>query len=303
MKYLFTLIITLFAFSLTGNSQTFQQKKKRSEVFGERKTKKEKVVTKYEDKVKPWGVYFQVGPTVTTTKSTNTFLVDNPLGGRLNVHNQADGRWGLGAEFGMLRFNIKSPKSAYGRIVDYFDFGMSIRAFRGFESTILDSIPVSGPTITNYQSGEGDLQNLYLTFRFGVHKLQYLTKTKNYFIDHGLGLTANFLASSNTRYDGHFYPNAQQFQSDFSFQLHYDFGLGFRLSRGKYLVPGIELPLLGYHNSEFGNAKIDWFSSQYYPMFIKVKYIQLLKAKLQKNGCFIGSEEDRKRDQNMRQNM
>lgn len=299
--------ITLFFIfiSLLGviNAQnTYQVKKKRSEYFGSKKITQEKESRKT-DKVRPWGLYIQAGPTLNKANDSQNFTFNRTDNSILETIITPDSKWGIGAEFGLLRFNVKEPKLAFGRIVDYFDFGVSFRAFNGAESTIVDSISPLGVKTPNYLQGVGELKNIYGTFRFGVHKLQYLTKTKNYFINHGLGLTANLALSNNRNYKGFYTAETQNFQNNFNMQLHYDVGLGFRLARGKYLIPGIELPLLGMSNGEFGNPKINWFSSEYYPMFIKVKYIQLFKAKLQKTGCFIGSEEDRKRDQKMRQGM
>jgi hypothetical protein len=94
----------------------------------------------------------------------------------------------------------------------------------------------------------------------------------------------------------------QTFSPAFRAQLHYDLGFGIRLKKGRYLIPGAQLPVLGIQEWNSGSAKLQWFSSKYYPVMFHLKYIHLFPAKKSKHACFEGSAEDRKRNEEFLQN-
>ena len=197
---------------------------------------------------------------------------------------------------------MKEPKYKFGRFVDYIDYGIGFKVFGGHETTAIDRLGASG-NVLGTTIGEGEFYNGYASFRFGVHKLQYLNKTKNIFLDHSLGVNADFMVHvGNQGYKSNVLPTTQRFDEPLKVQLHYDLGFGIRLKKGQYLIPGFQLPLLGIHEWNNGNPSINWFSSKYYPVLFHVKYIYLFKAKKSKNQCYEGDSRGKKQNEEYMQN-
>ena len=90
---------------------------------------------------------------------------------------------------------------------------------------------------------------------------------------------------------------AQKSHNAFVAQLHYDVGLGIKIKRCAYLIPGIQLPILGMAEWNGFKPSLDWFSSNYRPILFKIKYIYLFEIKRTSTSCRdAGSEEDKKRN-------
>ena len=116
-------------------------------------------------------------------------------------------------------------------------------------------------------------------------------------------INADFrVTGGNTNYKAPVITSNQVFATDFVAKLHYDIGFGIRLKKGKYLVPGVQLPVLGISEWNRGNPSLHWYSSKYYPVLFHVKYIHLLPAKKQKHGCYQGDPADKKRNEEYMQN-
>lgn len=292
-----TVLFTLLAvvFSTFADAQLYKPKKKKKDFFG----KKENPT----DKVRPIGLQFQLGPTYTFTKNNETFIQStSDESERYQYLQDPNGRIGFFAEFGLVHFNMKEPKYKFGRFVDYIDYGVGFKLFRGNETTQFDRLDAVGNLLST-EMGEGNFSNGYLYARFAVHKLQYLNKTKNIFLDHSLGINGDFLVTGgSTNYKAPVITSNQAFAADFAAKLHYDIGFGIRLKKGKYLVPGVQLPILGISEWNRGNPSLHWYSSKYYPVLFHVKYIHLLPAKKQKHGCYQGDPADKKKNEEYMQN-
>lgn len=282
------LCLTLLAFlPLFSEAQsTYKPKKKRKDFFGGPED--------FND-YKPWGVQVQLGGTYTFTRRTNPVIGLDTNNARYQYTHDPAGRLGIYAELGLAKFNMRKAKTRLGRAVDYFDFGVGYKLLGGRETTTLDQLDAMGNVVLSSE-GEGKFYNGYVYGRFAVHKLIYLNKTKNYFFDNALGVNLDYLVTGgSTNYTQPVLPQTQKFAGDFVAQLHYGLGFGIRIKRGKYLIPGIQIPLVGIQDWNGGRAQLDWYSSRFYPMQFQIKYIQLLVKK--SNGCNTGSEEDRKRNE------
>ena len=93
----------------------------------------------------------------------------------------------------------------------------------------------------------------------------------------------------------------QSFADPFIANIHYNIGFGFRLKRGSYCIPSVQLPIIGLYEWNQGSPRFDWFSSQYLPIIFKLKFVRLFTKHT--GGCdSFGSEEDRKRNEEYMQN-
>jgi hypothetical protein len=294
-RSLLLILLTVFSLSSIEAQQLYNSKKKRKNHFGKRENPN--------DKVRPFGLQVQLGPTYAfTNKKNETFAAQDPSLGNFSYTHDPSGRLGVFAEIGFVHFNMKAPKYKFGRIIDYIDYGVGFKLYGGKETTAvnrLDSIGgVAGTTI-----GEGEFYNGYAHARFAVHKIQYLNKTKNIFLDHSLGLNADLMVLiGNKDYKAPVLPATQRFDDPLRVQLHYDIGFGIRLKKGQYLIPGFQLPLLGIYEWDKGNPSINWYSSKYYPVLFHVKYIYLFKAKKSKNACYEGDAGGKKQNEEYMQN-
>lgn len=288
-------LLAVFSLSTAQAQQLYKSKKKKKDYFGKAENPN--------DKVRPFGLQIQLGPTHTFTRLKNETMAaqDSSLGNFQYTHDPK-GRLGVFAEIGFVHFNMKEPKFKFGRFIDYVDYGIGFKVFGGYESTATDRLDAGGEVIGT-TVGKGEFYNGYANARLAIHKLQYLNKTKNIFLDHSLGANADFMVLiGNQGYQAPVLPVTQRFDDGLKVQLHYDLGFGIRLKKGQYLIPGVQLPILGIHEWDGGNPSINWFSSKYYPVLFHIKYIYLFKAKKSKNKCYEGDSRGKKQNEEYMQN-
>lgn len=271
-----------------GGTKMFERKTSRSDYFGSRRAPKN-IMKNKSDKVRPFGFQAQLGATtslvhinqfnkkgtIATTMSPNANYEINPIT-----------QVGVMAELGLVHMNMRAA-AARSRIIDYIDYGIGYKLWRGAEEIYLreNSDDITIKNNFNYHN---------LHARFGLHKLQYLTKKKNLFIDHSLGINFDYQIAEK-RTDNMFSTVAfqQKFEKDFHLMIHYDVGLGIRLAKGRYLVIGVQAPLMEFLNKKIANPTFNSFSSNYYPFMIRIKYFHLFPAK-NNQACWTGDSEQRK---------
>lgn len=294
MKAVLLTLGLALCFSAVEAQTPYKPKKRKKDYFGKKENPN--------DKVRPIGLQLQLGPTYTFTKRKNEMVQSDPSAtDRFQYVHDPKGDFGIYAEIGLVRFNVKDPKFKFGRFVDYFDFGIGYKLLRGSETTTLDQLDATG-NIQSTSTGNGKFSNGYLYGRFSLHKLQYVNKTKNIFLDHSLGINGDYLVTGGDQnYQGLVIPQTQYFSDPFRLQLHYGLGFGIRLKKGVYLVPGVQLPILGIQDWNNGSPSLRWYSSKYYPVQFQIKYIRLFPAK-QGKGCYEGDPAERKKNEEYMQN-
>lgn len=234
------------------------------------------------------GIQFSFGPTyLIPSKSISGEITDNN-GARGIYDITPKGNVGFFAEFGMAHFPkwkgipIKPLKKS--RILDYVDWGVGYRQYSGEESTTIQYKNALGE-IYDTVMGNGEFRNGYLYGRISAHTLIYfgkkkIDKARKYFIDQSLGLNFDYnLFQGDKNYTDNFsqYQRALSFQKPLMIQLHYSLGVGIRLNRAWMMIPGAQLPVLGIHQWNGFNAKMNWFSSQYWPIQAQIKFIKLFE--------------------------
>jgi hypothetical protein len=279
-------LFALVFFSLKAFSQgQYKPKKSKKDFFGGQQ--------KPSRQPSNIGLQLNLGPTFTMASS-------NKLASSLLSTQSQAGKIGGNFEIGLAHYNMKSPKYSFGRIVDYFDYGLGFKYFRGEEKTTISLVDALGRETGEKVDGLGKMANGYIGARFSVHKLIYIKKTPLY-LDNYLGVNGDYLLLQKDQTYANMNPTNQYFSKSLSVNLHYGLGLGIRLKKGSYLMPGVYVPILAFE--EFGKEAIHWFSSRYYPLTCQIKWTYLLNKRRSKTSCTTnGSDEDKKKNQEFMQN-
>jgi|TARA_R110000737_G_scaffold151521_1_gene180835 hypothetical protein len=270
--------------------------KKRSQVFGGAQD-----FGNYQ----PRGLQFSFGPTYTLTSGKNETIKPDSLynGQRFRYMQDPAGRLGIALDVGMAHFPMKTPWLKIAgkpfRILSYWDWGLGIKLYGGKETTLVEYTDATGTNVISSETGVGKFYNTYASAHITGHKIFYFGP--KYFLDMGLGINGDYrIVQGSQLYDGVHFTENQRFQKNLAVQLHYDLGLGIKLKRGSYFIPTLSTPVLGFYEWNGGTPAIKWFSSDYWPITLKAKFIFLFKEK--SNGCNTGSEEDRKKNKEYMQN-
>jgi len=227
------------------------------------------------------GIQFSFGPTYLIPSKTISGEITDNNGARGIYDIKPKGNVGFFAEFGMAHFPkwkgipIKPLKKS--RILDYVDWGIGYRQYAGEETTTIQ--------LNATETGNGEFRNGYLYGRISAHTLIYfgkkkIDKARKYFIDQSLGLNFDYnLFPGDKNYKDNFsqYQNELSFQKPLMVQMHYSLGVGIRLNRAWMMIPGAQIPILGLYQWNGFNARMNWFSSQYWPVQAQIKFIKLFE--------------------------
>lgn len=237
------------------------------------------------------GIQFSFGPTYTFTSPGTTEeeyqLTQDTL---LRYTREAKGRVGFFAEIGMVHITKKPRK-----LIHYYDWGIGYKHIGGrelFSAGVYDD----RDTLVGELEGEGKFYNGYLYGRFSVHSVFQMNPYL--FLDNALGVNGDYaLVGKNKSYDGYHEPSTQKFQGDIVAQLHYDLGIGIkpRVDKGFFIIPGVQMPILGAYEWSGGTPAIHWFSSKYFPALFKVKFVWLFKKDPTRCPPVETNEKDRER--------
>jgi len=191
------------------------------------------------------------------------------------------------------------------RIIDYFDWGLGYKVLSGKESTAIDRFNSANVLISSVE-GTGKFQNNYFFTRVSAHSLIYygkkkIDKARKHFIDNAFGFNFDYmLTQGNTFYEDGYtdYALGHEFQNQYNLQFHYSLGVGIRFNRAWMMIPAVEMPLLSLYKWNGFNAKMNWFSSQYWPIMLRVRFIKLFE-RVPKCGAY-GDPADMKFDKKYR---
>lgn len=285
MKYIIYILILNLSFVALAQKNLNPYGKKRNQVFGKRDMRE----------YKNYGMQYEGGFTHLRTKENDWVRIndgDRPI----EYLVKPKGQLGMFVGIGMAHFPVTNPPKINilgQRVISYFDWGLGFKLFGGTESTDVNYYLADG-SLFNSTHGNGSFYNGYVFGRITVHNNYHFSK--KYYLDNGLGFNFDYrILSGKETYDNNYV--AQESHKNFVWQLHYDLGLGIKISRGHYLIPGIQLPLIGLAQWEGFKPSLDWFSSRYNPVLFKVKYIVLMELKRSKTSCTNnGTVEDKKRN-------
>lgn len=252
------------------------------------------------------GITFSIGPTwQLTSKNAPNYILSDSSGQRANYTVTPKGKLGFYGEVGYVVFPtwkglIPIKKLKKTRLLDYMDLGLGYRQYRGIETTELNYTNAFGE-ITSTDQGKGIYSNGLLYARFSAHTLLYVGKKKidvarKHFIDQSIGFNLDYtILAKNKSYE-----SGLQNLQPFSFynplvaQVHYSIGFGIRFNRAWMMVPGISLPILNLYQWNGVNARMNWFSSTYWPIQGQIRFIKLFERQ-PKCGAY-GDPKDAERD-------
>lgn len=252
-----------------------------------------------------FGVNYTLTPKNLTYNGVDAALANRPydatvdpsgrLGGFIDIgmaHYRLKSSKVLGAIY-KLRKDNKPIKCIGGNLFHRFDWGLGFDYIGGAEKTI-----VNYPTFNLTNESKGSFYNGYLYGRVTADRFTQLND--KWHLETGLGLNFNYNILPAAK-AGYIAPSAPlRFQKDFMMQLHGHLGFNYRIRRGDYLVFGFYLPAIGFYEWNKAKPTIQWYSSNYYPLHLQVKWIHHFTKK--SNGCNTGSPEDRKRNEEYMQN-
>lgn len=177
------------------------------------------------------------------------------------------GKIGLFAEIGKFKINNK-------RIINYHDFGLSYKWFRGgenFESTtLLNNNPYSASNTTDSYSDHA----LSLNYNIG-HSYDVSDKK---FIVNGLGLNADYFIIKSRSGGGNILNQPQKFVSDFVGEVHYFFGMGFKTGNRLIIMPIIETPVFAIYEFNHIKSTHDYFNTRSRPIIFRIRFMFLKKG-------------------------
>lgn len=275
MKYLIISLIGLFAlpsYSQFGSDfEKRNNKKSKKEVFGD--NRRDAIYSHSNSQYKPIGWHVDGGLTYMVGNNANDDGQDYNL--------TPTGLPGYYLEGGMEHLYKQKKK-----IIHYFDWGIGIKHFGGQEKYELDTFKTRG----SFNFGS-------VFLRADAHNVIQLSKYT--FIDQSLGFNIDYriYGGKDKQAEGKYLsPLASDNQSKFVAQIHYTFGLGFKLKDGLFVVPTVQTPVLTMFQWNKFNPSHKWFNSRYQPVIFTVKLAWLLPKK----GCpkvFDNGESKRQSDQ------
>lgn len=238
------------------------------------------------------GITFSIGPTWQMTPKENPIyeLTDNSGSRGLYTVDPA-GKVGFFGEIGFVYFPawkglIPIKKLKKSRLMDYVDVTVGYRQYRGTETTHIDYTNALGQ-ITSSNEGFGTYSNGLIYGRFDAHTLLYFGKKKidvarKKFIDQSLGFNVDYnIVSGPTDYDANQMDNIKphSFYGPLTVQMHYGLSVGIRLTRAWMILPGVSIPFLNFTPLNGFNARMNWFSSSYWPIQGQIRMIKLFERK------------------------
>lgn len=262
------------------------------------------------------GLQISFGPNYTLTKGkTDVYASEDQFGRPMNTIIDPAGSLGAFINIGMAHYRLKesrfwgalakkNPDGFFGRRVKSnlfhrFDWGLGFDYIGGRETTTVELYNPFNELVSSEET-KGSFYNGYLTGRFTADRF---TKVGDkWHLETGIGVNFNYniLSAPQEPYlNGTLAP--LKFQKDFMAQIHGHIGMNYRVRKGDYLTFGLFLPAVGVYEMNKLKPTVQWFSSNYYPAHLQIKWIHHFTKKAK--GCNTpGSEEDRKRNQEFLQN-
>ncbi|MBM3452520.1 MAG: hypothetical protein FJX84_05175 [Bacteroidetes bacterium] len=275
MRIVLSLILIIFVSFPSIGQRVF----KKGEV-NEKSLRKDAKIDKL---VMNYGIQFNFGPAYLMTGRTKSYDIPGSSGLGGNYEVNPAGRLGFNAEFGFTYFPLWKgtpiPALKKSRILDYIEGGVGFKQLGGKETIGVDydnQNPVS-------ENGIGKFRNNFVYMRTSFHSIVFVGKAKidksrKYYIDNALGINLDVnVVPGNKLYDdpGLSFAPPTEFHNPFVAQLNYCLGFGIRLDRAWMFIPTINLPVIGFYEWNGVNAKMNWFSSEYWPIQLSFKFMKL----------------------------
>lgn len=304
MRFVICLVLILVTgFSYSQKSRKFNGKS-RKDFFGGARD--------YRQLTKD-GIQISFGPNFTFTNPKVTEYSGVDVNGRpATATIDPIGRPGGFIEIGAAHYRLKSSKilaAWYKRrgekgevkwigsnLFHRLDWGLGFNYIGGSERTRFEVVDPSG--VSTFDERTGSFYNGYLTARVTIDRFTKIGE--GWHLETGLGFNFlfNALPAPKSPYTATVAP--VKFQQDFMAQFHLHLGFTRTIRRGDYLTFGFLVPTFGIYEPNKARPTIQWFSSNYWPVQLQIRWIHHFTKK--SNGCNTGTPEDRKRNDEYMQN-
>jgi len=155
-------------------------------------------------------------------------------------------------------------------IIDYFDLGLAYKNLRGSEE--FTGVLQRGELVDPVEA-QGTFAERFITLHANANKF---IQTGDYqFVQLSLGANADYRIGSTYEHTGDPLMNGHTFPPDLIGQLHFKVGYGFKLTGNVLMIPAIETPLFSIVPEDVGFGQLKWFSSQYRPLILSVRFLFL----------------------------
>lgn len=203
-----------------------------------------------------------------TDSLTNTTYSENYAAQPKNTFSKSfTTQLGLFLEVGKFKMNGK-------RIINYLDYGISYKWFRGGEN--FSQTSKVNDTEVAYTTTRGTFSDHALSGNFNIGH-HFYSSEKVFFVN-GLGLNLDYLLITS-RDGGGVMPNkAHEFPTSLIGEMHYFFGVGFKTKKRLIIMPMIETPILALYPFNHIVSTHDYFNTRHRPVFIKIRFMFLKKG-------------------------
>ncbi len=180
-----------------------------------------------------------------------------------------NGRPGLYLEAG-LAWYTRDPV-----IVDYLDFGVAYKNLRGVE--LYEGRYVRNDSLFPL-TAEGAFAEQLLTVHFNANK--FIPVRDYQFVQLTLGANADLRLGGSYAHTGNALLNTHTFPPDLWTQLHFKVGYGFKVTGNLLIIPALETPVFSIIPADEGRfGALRWFSSDYRPLILSVRFLWLRARK------------------------
>jgi len=210
--------------------------------------------------------YSQISETIEFTDSLgNTFTQKYTAQPKTTFGESFTTQFGLFAEIGRFKMTGK-------RLINYSDYGLAYKWFRGLED--FSQTTYSNGVETSSSETRGTYSDHAISGHFNLG-YRYDMSDKSFMVN-GLGLNADYFIITSRDGGGTILGQPQEFVADFVGELHYFFGLGFKTGR-LIIMPMIETPILAIYPFNHIKSTHDYFNSRSRPFLIRVRFMLLNK--------------------------
>lgn len=160
------------------------------------------------------------------------------------------------------------------RVINYMDYGLSYKWFRGGENFTHTSKINDVVIGTNATRGTFSDHALSGNFNLGY---RYDRNEKTFFVN-GIGLNLDYLIITSRDGGGVIPTQEHKFTNSLIGEMHYFFGFGIKTNKRLIIMPMIETPILALYPFNHIVSTHDYFNTRHRPVFIKIRFMFLKKG-------------------------
>ncbi len=171
----------------------------------------------------------------------------------------------VGAYLEVGRYRLLSTR----KLLSYIDYGVAYKMLRSGQTYDLETTTLSTLDTNSYTQS---FTSHAISGHFNANNV--LAINKNIFFQNTLGVNVDYALSQKLETDDEtaFVGTYQDETSRLKAQLHYKFGIGFRIGEYLYAIPSVEIPILTAWKWEGGRSTFGAFNSRYHPMIFSVRF-------------------------------